>query len=96
MEFEKGSIIELYEGAENKYIILNNMKKDNIQYILAAVWKDTNVIKDVITQSMNNDFSDIVLIEYNTKLNTFKFSSDKNIIVEIVYKTLEEENMQDL
>ena len=24
MEFEKGSIVELYESAEHKYIILNN------------------------------------------------------------------------
>lgn len=95
MEFEKGSIVELYEGAENKYIILNNMEKNDMKYILAAIWKDTSVIKDVITQSMNNGFSDIVLIEHNPKTNTFKFSSDKSIIVEIVYKTLEEENMQD-
>lgn len=96
MDFEKGSIIELYEGAENKYIILNNMKKNNMQYILAAIWKNTAVIKDVITQSMNNSFSDIVLIEHNPKDNSFKFSSNKSIIIEIVYKTLEEENMQDL
>lgn len=96
MEFEKGSIVELYEGAENKYIILNNMEKNNMKYILAAIWKDTSVIKDVITQSMNNGFSDIVLIEHNPKDDSFKFSSDKSIIVEIVYKTLEEENMQDL
>ncbi len=96
MEFEKGSIVELYEGAENKYIILNNMAKGDKQYILAAVWKDTEVIKDVIMQSMNNGFSDIVLIENDINTNSFKFSSDKNIIIEIVYKTLEEENMQDL
>ena len=96
MEFEKGSIVELYEGAENKYIILNNMVKEDKQYILAAVWKDTEVIKDVIMQSMNNGFSDIVLIENDINSNSFKFSSDKNIIIEIVYKTLEEENMQDL
>ena len=96
MEFEKGSIIEIYEGAENKYIILKNMRKEDKQYILAAVWKDTEVIKDVIMQSMNNGFSDIVLIENDINTNSFKFSSDKNIIVEIVYKTLEEENMQDL
>ena len=96
MEFEKGSIIELNESLDDKYIILNNMEKNNMQYILAAIWKDTIVIKDVIMESMNNGFSDIVLIEYDSKNNSFKFSSDKNIIVEIVYKTLEEENMQDL
>ena len=96
MEFEKGSIVELYEGAENKYIILNNMAKGDKQYILAAVWKDTEAIKDVIMQSMNNGFSDIVLIENDINTNSFKFFSDKNIIIEIVYKTLEEENMQDL
>ena len=96
MKFEKGSIIELNESLDDKYIILNNMEKNNMQYILAAIWKDTIVIKDVIMESMNNGFSDIVLIEYDSKNNSFKFSSDKNIIVEIVYKTLEEENMQDL
>lgn len=96
MEFEKGSIVELYEGSDNKYIILNNMEKNDMQYILAAIWKNTTVIRDVITESMNNGFSDIVLIEYNPKLDTFKFSSEKSIIVEIVYKTLEEENMQGL
>ena len=34
MEFEKGSIVELYESAEHKYIILNNISKGDKQYIL--------------------------------------------------------------
>lgn len=96
MEFEKGSIIELYEGDENKYIILNTIERGEKQYILAAVWNNINNIKDIIMQSMNKGFSDIVLIENDSKNQTSKFSSDRHIIIEIVSKTLEEENMQDL
>ena len=44
----------------------------------------------VVTASWSAD------IENDINSNSFKFSSDKNIIIEIVYKTLEEENMQDL
>lgn len=84
-KYDRGIIFRLNESDDQLYLTLNNVKKDNNQYLLVMPVDDLN--KLVI------DYGKAFLVKVDAEEN-LTIEDDKELIKYVVEETIKEENLR--
>lgn len=85
---KKGTIVKLEEDSNEKYIILENMSKDNKEYILLTDCEGNIDLDNEVVKNMKIDFSKLFMVCYDKEKNTFSYDSNREIIKSLIKKLL--------
>ena len=81
---EKGMIIKLYENADNKYIVVDTIIKNEEQYLVL------NPIEDIESEEIILNIKDMRLIKLLNNDEGFEFVKDEELVKEIVIDLLKQ------
>lgn len=86
--FKKGMIVKLEENSDKKYVILENMSKDNKEYILLTDCEGEIDLKNKVVNNMKVDFSKLFMVCYDKENDTFSYDSNREIITTLIKRLL--------
>ena len=84
-KYDRGIIFRLNESDDQLYLTLNNVKKDNNQYLLVMPVDDLN--------KLVSDYGKAFLVKVDAAEN-FTIEDDKELIKYVVEDTIKEENLR--
>ena len=84
-KYNKGVVFKLDESDKQLYLILSNVKKDNVQYILVLPVDDVNKIVIDYTKSF------LMKVDENDNLTV---EDDRELVSYVVRETIKEEKLR--
>ena len=79
--YKPGTVFNLYENDKQEYMIVNNVEKEEVVYILVVpIYKEDGKIK--------TDYSKVILLNVNKKTDNMQVETDESIIREVVEETM--------
>lgn len=89
-KFERGMILKLHEDTDKQYVIINELIKENEQYLLLNPFIDDDESEEI---EILVDIEKMVLIKINQNLGDFEYVTDLNKTKEIVSEILKSEEI---
>ena len=84
--FKKGTVVKLDQNAQENYIVVESMDKDNKEYILLTTCEGDIDLENKVMKNMKIDFSKLVMVCYDKENNTFSYDSNQEIISSLIKK----------
>lgn len=84
--FKKGTVVKLDQNAQENYIVVESMEKDNKEYILLTTCEGDIDLENKVMKNMKIDFSKLVMVCYDKENNTFSYDSNQEIISSLIKK----------
>ena len=84
--FKKGTVVKLDQNAQENYIVVESMEKDNKEYILLTTCEGNIDLENKVMKNMKIDFSKLVMVCYDKENNTFSYDSNQEIISSLIKK----------
>ncbi len=84
--FKKGTVVKLDQNAQENYIVVESMDKDNKEYILLTTCEGDMDLENKVMKNMKIDFSKLVMVCYDKENNTFSYDSNQEIIGDLIKK----------
>ena len=84
--FKKGTVVKLDQNAQENYIVVESMDKDNKEYILLTTCEGNIDLENKVMKNMKIDFSKLVMVCYDKENNTFSYDSNQEIISSLIKK----------
>ena len=84
--FKKGTVVKLDQNAQENYIVVESMDKDNKEYILLTTCEGDMDLENKVMKNMKIDFSKLVMVCYDKENNTFSYDSNQEIISSLIKK----------
>ena len=78
--FKKGTVVKLDQNAQENYIVVESMDKDNKEYILLTTCEGDMDLENKVMKNMKIDFSKLFMVCYDKENNTFSYDSNQEII----------------
>ena len=60
--FKKGTVVKLDQNAQENYIVVESMDKDNKEYILLTTCEGDMDLENKVMKNMKIDFSKLVMV----------------------------------
>lgn len=84
-KYKIGTVFQLYEGEQQEYIILNNVKLEGGIYLLTTpIQSDNGEIK--------TDYSKVMLLKVDEKTDEISIETDREIVKQVVSSTINKLN----
>lgn len=81
-KYKAGTVFELYKDDSQEYMIVNNVEKDEIVYLLVVpVYKEEGKIK--------TDYTKVILLNVNKQTDDMEIETNLDIIKEVVNITFQ-------
>lgn len=84
--FKKGTVVKLNQNAQENYIVVESMDKDNKEYILLTTCEGDIDLENKVMKNMKIDFSKLFMVCYDKGNNTFSYDSNQEIISSLIKK----------
>ena len=84
--FKKGTVVKLDQNAQENYIVVESMDKDNKEYILLTTCEGDIDLENKVMKNMKIDFSKLFMVCYDKGNNTFSYDSNQEIISSLIKK----------
>lgn len=84
--FKKGTVVKLDQNAQENYIVVEGMDKDNKEYILLTTCEGDIDLENKVMKNMKIDFSKLFMVCYDKENNTFSYDSNQEIISSLIKK----------
>ena len=84
--FKKGTVVKLNQNAQENYIVVESMDKDNKEYILLTTCEGDIDLENKVMKNMKIDFSKLFMVCYDKENNTFSYDSNQEIISSLIKK----------
>ncbi len=84
--FKKGTVVKLDQNAQENYIVVESMDKDNKEYILLTTCEGDIDLENKVMKNMKIDFSKLFMVCYDKENNTFSYDSNQEIISSLIKK----------
>lgn len=84
--FKKGTVVKLDQNAQENYIVVESMDKDNKEYILLTTCEGDMDLENKVMKNMKIDFSKLFMVCYDKENNTFSYDSNQEIISSLIKK----------
>lgn len=80
-KYKPGTVFDLYENDDQEYMIVNNVEKEDIVYLLVVpIYKEDGKIK--------TDYSKVMLLNVNKQTDDIQIETNESIIREVVEETM--------
>ena len=80
-KYKIGTVFQLYEGEEQEYVILNNVKLESGLYLLITPIEMKN-------GEVKTDYSKVMLLNVNEKTDEISIETDREIVKQVVASTI--------
>ena len=84
--FKKGTVVKLDQNAQENYIVVESMDKDNKEYLLLTTCEGDIDLENKVMKNMKIDFSKLFMVCYDKGNNTFSYDSNQEIISSLIKK----------
>ena len=84
-KYKIGTVFQLYEGEEQEYIILNNVKLEGGIYLLVTQIQSRN-------GEIKTDYSKVMLLKADEQTYEISIETDRDIVKQVVASTINKLN----
>lgn len=87
-EFVSGAIIEM---GKRKYVILNNIKNENAEYLIVIPVEDSQKKWEEISsiEELKADYDKIMVLAHNKRSDEYIFEKDRDVLTEVFTEFIE-------
>jgi len=84
-KYKIGTVFQLYEGEEQEYVILNNVKLEGGIYLLITPIQSNN-------GEIKTDYSKVMLLKVDERTDEINIETDREIVKQVVNSTINKLN----